>query len=63
VWHWSYCLGDAIPDGVTDAPGGAPTAAPPDWAAIAATDQVLSAVAFAGELRLGAPAPPPPTGG
>jgi D-alanyl-D-alanine carboxypeptidase/Putative peptidoglycan binding domain len=58
VWHWSYCLGDAVPDGVTAAPGGAPTATPLDWAAIAATDQVLSAVPFAGELRLGAQGQP-----
>jgi D-alanyl-D-alanine carboxypeptidase/Putative peptidoglycan binding domain len=54
VWHWSYCLGDDVADGVDQSPGGAPAAPAVDWNAIAETDRTLSATTFAGELRRGA---------
>jgi peptidoglycan hydrolase-like protein with peptidoglycan-binding domain len=52
AWHWSYCLCDDLPVGVA-APAPRTEAANVDWAAIAAIDARLSAVAFPGELTQG----------
>ena len=57
AWHWSYCLGDEVPDSVQKSSNKsevAPTTPSVDWAAIAAMDAKLSATPFAGELVQGA---------
>jgi len=51
AWHWSYCLGDDAPSGITAPPA---TASDADWAAIAAADAKFSSIPFPGELRFGA---------
>jgi peptidoglycan hydrolase-like protein with peptidoglycan-binding domain len=48
--HWGYCLGDALPDGVTGSGGPSPSASV-DWDAIAKLDKAFSAIEYPGALR------------
>lgn len=52
VWHWSYCLCDDLPAGVSGADRSEKAAV--DWAMVAAIDAKLSGVVFPGEQVLGA---------
>lgn len=54
-WHWTYCLADDVPAGVSKPVGG--TVVPPpdtvDWDTIRKLDEQLSAIEYPGLLRRG----------
>lgn len=53
AWHWSYCLGDQVPQAVLDAEAGLGLKPPPkiDWSNVAKVDKELAKIAYPGVLK------------
>ena len=59
VWHWSYCLGDAIPQAVLDTESGLGLQPPPqiDWTSVEEVETGFGDIAYPGVLKEGSVGP------